>query len=395
MKNGTIIKGTILQLSYLKSNTDHSDLLMLSKELTNSLRIPFRLAWNSQLSGNKGLQQNGWSIVSLLMKEKECATRNVKVQVLALGDNQVICPTYHLPPNLIEPTRFGKVGLTPNDQVLTAANIISTISTTCLTICQTSENMLKSIILYVMYVRKSIEARRSSIKNKEIQGSLDPTFKDQSNFVQYLSYVTPFFPRFISELFQSKLYGYSDTICGLIQNSKTIKLIFSRKFPKNVYIKIINSEESSNRLTAGPTYCDDLRHMSWSKAVIGSTIPHPFEILFGNEKYVNLKKLLEKYVKNMMYEKEKVESPEFYQCNKLLLHNSQGSKEIDRLAYLQKKIVLEINNDNEFCREVIIRRLFTYTMLRNEFVINPKETIITHEYQVLYTDYVVEYCQTC
>nr|QNS83620.1 RNA-dependent RNA polymerase [Chandipura virus] len=55
---------------------------------------PQRVCWNGQAGGLEGLRQKGWSILNLLVIQREAKIRNTAVKVLAQGDNQVICTQY-------------------------------------------------------------------------------------------------------------------------------------------------------------------------------------------------------------------------------------------------------------------------------------------------------------
>lgn len=50
----------------------------------------FKVCWEGQDGGPKGLRQKGWSIVSLLVIAREARLRSTRVKVLAKGYNQVI-----------------------------------------------------------------------------------------------------------------------------------------------------------------------------------------------------------------------------------------------------------------------------------------------------------------
>ncbi|QVU40010.1 RNA-dependent RNA polymerase [Mejal virus] len=52
------------------------------------------VCWNGQAGGLEGLRQKGWSILNLLVIQREARVRNTSVKVLAQGDNQVICSQY-------------------------------------------------------------------------------------------------------------------------------------------------------------------------------------------------------------------------------------------------------------------------------------------------------------
>ncbi|AVI57368.1 polymerase [Vaprio virus] len=56
----------------------------------------FRVCWNGQLGGLEGLRQKGWTVVDLLMINREAKIRNTLVKTLAQGDNQVVCTIYKL-----------------------------------------------------------------------------------------------------------------------------------------------------------------------------------------------------------------------------------------------------------------------------------------------------------
>ncbi|QNM37830.1 RNA dependent RNA polymerase [Thrips tabaci associated dimarhabdovirus 1] len=58
------------------------------RELKN--RTEKLVTWTGQAGGFEGLRQKGWSILNLLVIRREASRRNVKVQILAQGDNQVI-----------------------------------------------------------------------------------------------------------------------------------------------------------------------------------------------------------------------------------------------------------------------------------------------------------------
>ncbi|AJR28590.1 polymerase [Vesiculovirus radi] len=68
----------------------------LMKVVGNSLenRTAVRVCWNGQAGGLEGLRQKGWSILNLLVIQREAKIRNTSVKVLAQGDNQVICTQY-------------------------------------------------------------------------------------------------------------------------------------------------------------------------------------------------------------------------------------------------------------------------------------------------------------
>ncbi|DAZ87793.1 TPA_asm: large structural protein [Triaenorhabdovirus 2] len=168
------------------------------------------VCWNGQKGGLEGLRQKGWSVVSLLMiLDKASEQCNTNVGILAQGDNQLICPTYKIQASRCRESRdeeliniqnnavnlitaisegacqigllikaeetwassnliiYGKIILynwkllpcaskrlsrascLTNDQLPTLKNTLSTVNTTCLTICQQSDQAILSIYTYV------------------------------------------------------------------------------------------------------------------------------------------------------------------------------------------------------------------------------------------------------
>ncbi|AGY14297.1 RNA-dependent RNA polymerase [Fikirini virus] len=63
---------------------------------------PEIVCWNGQDGGLEGLRQKGWTVVGLLMIRREARVRNTAVKILAQGDNQVICSQYKLKPYVNE-----------------------------------------------------------------------------------------------------------------------------------------------------------------------------------------------------------------------------------------------------------------------------------------------------
>lgn len=167
--------------------------------------------WNGQAGGLEGLRQKGWTLLNLLMILRESKIRNTRVTVLAQGDNQVINTSYPIPGKpteealekflsqihknntaimtaILEGTKklgltlnkeetmvsseylnYGKVPLIrgqmfpletkrwsrttclTNDQLPSFGNIMSSVSTNALTVCQASSSILPSLINYVFF----------------------------------------------------------------------------------------------------------------------------------------------------------------------------------------------------------------------------------------------------
>nr|QBQ65007.1 RNA-dependent RNA polymerase [Taishun Tick Virus] len=170
-----------------------------------------RFFWRGQAGGLEGLRQKGWTLLNLLMILRESKIRNTRVTVLAQGDNQVVNTSYPIPGrptkealvqfmvqiqrnntaimNAIldgttklgltlnreetmvssEYLNYGKVPLIrgqmfpletkrwsrttslTNDQLPSFGNILSSVSTNALTVCQASSSVIPSLINYVFF----------------------------------------------------------------------------------------------------------------------------------------------------------------------------------------------------------------------------------------------------
>lgn len=79
-------------LVYYKERPD----LMSVQGNTLVNRGPHRVTWDGQKGGLEGLRQKGWSVLNLLIINREAVRKNVQVSVLAQGDNQVICTKFRI-----------------------------------------------------------------------------------------------------------------------------------------------------------------------------------------------------------------------------------------------------------------------------------------------------------
>ncbi|DAZ87757.1 TPA_asm: L protein [Sphaeridiorhabdovirus 2] len=453
------------------------DLMVCTGEgITN--RDPSRMVcWQGQLGGLEGLRQKGWSLISLLMIERESRNRNPRVRTLAQGDNQVVCITYLLPRetdpslaktnyidvyrnrtylldciqkgarklgliikpdeswssynylvygkfslvggNLVcsEAKRFSRVNVVSNDLVQNLSNALSSVVTNCLTVCQQSDSIVKPIHLFAKYgvwviksilsydlaafrpiltwkeimkldhgltrvlltdsslgglggssllrftirqfpdavteslsfwklihdnvedpqlknlavlagnpkikkfelrdllklidsptsincktgttptsvlknlVREELIKKIHLIKHNTIRECLNYTHATRDHFLTYLNSIQPKFPRFLSNFYSGSIYGFMDSIIGLIQNSRTVRLLFTPKFTKKICERISKTEyeDALSLLTivkhpglpmwgCSATKADQLRKVSWGN-VVGETIPHPAEFI--------------------------------------------------------------------------------------------------------------------
>lgn len=436
-----------------------------------------RVCWDGQAGGLEGLRQKGWSLISLLMIERESKNRNPKVRTLAQGDNQVVCITYLMPSerdlflqksnyldvfknrthllscihagakklgliikpdeswssynyliygkfamiggNLVccESKRYSRINIVSNDLVQNMSNTISSVVTTCLTVCQQSDSITKSIHMFIVFgswvvksvlhydlvafqsiktwkqiiqldkeiskllfldstlgglggasllrftirqfpdavtesltfwkllyhytsnerihelaleagcpalkhfdlvdllklvespmslncktganatsilknlVREELVKSIEEIKHNTIRDCLIHVSNTRIQFLQFLNSISPKFPRFLSNFYSASIYGFIDSIIGLIQNSRTIRLLFTNRFTKSICEKISLSEirDVNNLLTPGSIkrsfiwdcsaeLADELRRLSWGET-IGATIPHPAELV--------------------------------------------------------------------------------------------------------------------
>lgn len=189
---------------------DRADQIFLNPEGT-PYSPNHQFFWEGQAGGLEGLRQKGWTLLNLLMILKESKIRNTKVTVLAQGDNQVVNTSYPIPGrptkdalaqfmiqiqrnntaimNAIldgttklgltlnreetmvssEYLNYGKVPLIrgqmfpletkrwsrttslTNDQLPSFGNILSSVSTNALTVCQASSSVIPSLINYVFF----------------------------------------------------------------------------------------------------------------------------------------------------------------------------------------------------------------------------------------------------
>ncbi|QPO14166.1 L protein [Eptesicus fuscus rhabdovirus] len=435
------------------------------------------VCWNGQAGGLEGLRQKGWSVISMLMIERESKNRNPTVRTLAQGDNQVVCISYKLHKNcspedhhknmidiyknrthlvngiyrgakrlglIIKPDeswsstsylvygkfalvngnllcsegkRFSRINIVSNDLVQTLSNCLSSVVTTCLTVCQQSDDITKTIHLYSLFgtsvikstllfnvgigqslasfeqiskmdieitkilyldsslggiggssllrftirqfpdsvtesltfwkmihdntenksvkilaiqcgnprlkefetmdlmkliesptslncetysnissvlknlIREELFKNIDKIKHGTLKECIEFSIRSRDQFIRYLRSIRPVFPRFISNFYSSSIFGYTDSVVGLVQNSRTIRLLFSRKFSttlaktliKNEVLAVskslqFNSSVSSNIWECSSKRADLLRERSWGPT-IGATIPHPAELL--------------------------------------------------------------------------------------------------------------------
>nr|AYE39796.1 polymerase [Lyssavirus rabies] len=140
-------------------------------------------------------------------------------------------------------------------------------------------------------IRKALYDEVDKVGNSEFREAILLSKTHRDNFILFLRSVEPLFPRFLSELFSSSFLGIPESIIGLIQNSRTIRRQFRKNLSRTLEESFYNSEiHGINRMTQTPQRigrvwacsserADLLREISWGRKVVGTTVPHPSEML--------------------------------------------------------------------------------------------------------------------
>ncbi|AVJ54239.1 RNA-dependent RNA polymerase [Taiwan bat lyssavirus] len=146
-------------------------------------------------------------------------------------------------------------------------------------------------ILLKEAIRKALYDEVDKVENSEFREAILLSKTHRDNFILFLKSVEPLFPRFLSELFSSSFLGIPESIIGLIQNSRTIRRQFRRSLSRALEESFFNSEiHGISRMTQVPQKigrvwncsaerADQLREISWGRKVVGTTVPHPSEML--------------------------------------------------------------------------------------------------------------------
>ncbi|QOE77937.1 L protein [Sclerotinia sclerotiorum rhabdovirus 1] len=146
------------------------------------------------------------------------------------------------------------------------------------------ENIIKEA------VKLGLKRQRIPLRNEIIKEALEYQELNDSSFVGWLLEIKPLFPRFLSEFYAGSYGGIMNSLIGLVQNSKTMKGIFSDGFDKELVQKVLIGEiQSVLLLKRSPNvgidwrcsyrHAEALRKLSWGGEVLGASIPHPVEIL--------------------------------------------------------------------------------------------------------------------
>nr|QMP82361.1 RNA-dependent RNA polymerase [Hymenopteran almendra-related virus OKIAV1] len=81
------------------------DLFVLKKEKNNKISVDeskSNAGWNGQAGGFEGVRQKGWTVVGALLVLREAKKGNVKVNLLAQGDNQIIVTNFKIPRGIFD-----------------------------------------------------------------------------------------------------------------------------------------------------------------------------------------------------------------------------------------------------------------------------------------------------
>lgn len=134
----------------------------------------------------------------------------------------------------------------------------------------------------------------ADIKNLMLKKSLLYLNDQEIHVFKFLQGISPCFPRFNSEFFSSTYLGLVEHLVGLFENTRTIRSVYGTKTIKNITATIQKNERravkglgnTSEKISApnamwlcSATKSDLLRRKSWGIPVVGSTIPHPIELL--------------------------------------------------------------------------------------------------------------------
>ncbi|UAX43315.1 polymerase [Porton virus] len=146
-------------------------------------------------------------------------------------------------------------------------------------------------------VKKNLLQNSNQYQNAIIRHALEYITNEEESLFAWVRSIKPLFPRFISEFVNATYYGITTSIVGLFQNSRTIRNQFRKKYTKRIddvvfkseiigitsLIKICNSVKDieDNIWVCSSGLADQLREKSWGAKVLGTTVPHPIEMLGG------------------------------------------------------------------------------------------------------------------
>ncbi|AIY25911.1 RNA-dependent RNA polymerase [Lepeophtheirus salmonis rhabdovirus 9] len=158
----------------------------------------------------------------------------------------------------------------------------------------TSLNLSRSISAQTILkneVKKHMLRNYHEFKNSVVKECTEYASERESIMLAFLRSISPMFPRFCSEYKSATFLGISDSIIGMYQNSRTIRGLFAKKMRRELDTKIYRGEraaiksivtrwrERKDMWTCSSSHADLLRKLSWGEDLVGTTVPHPWEML--------------------------------------------------------------------------------------------------------------------
>nr|WAK77216.1 MAG: RNA-dependent RNA polymerase [Rhabdoviridae sp.] len=141
-------------------------------------------------------------------------------------------------------------------------------------------------------VRNWLRNTRASIVNEVVSEAVGFIETEEAMLRTYLLSVKPLFPRFLSEFAAGSFIGLTESIVGLFQNSRTIRMAFSSRFRREISDLLIKSEliactilgrrpfvRNLSIWSCSAAKADSLRMKSWGSRTYGTTVPHPAEMV--------------------------------------------------------------------------------------------------------------------
>nr|QMP82217.1 RNA-dependent RNA polymerase [Lepidopteran rhabdo-related virus OKIAV3] len=142
-------------------------------------------------------------------------------------------------------------------------------------------------------VREALFKNRHQIKNNGFRSALTHNMSTNQQFLNYLSTIRPLFPRFLANLYESTWYGLVESFIRLFERSKTLLNVFGSEFRTDIDNKLKVTEsaiyidsfkeyknlEYKDMWKCSSSHANMLRNRSWGTDLVGTTIPHPIEVL--------------------------------------------------------------------------------------------------------------------
>jgi Mononegavirales RNA dependent RNA polymerase/Mononegavirales mRNA-capping region V len=141
-------------------------------------------------------------------------------------------------------------------------------------------------------VKNGLISQTADIKNELLKSALLYITNESQRLLMNLRSATPLFPRFLSEFRSATFEGIAQSLVGLFSNSKTLRNLWQSRYAHIIQSVVIRSELSSiyaltsikrrpevEIWTCSSTHADLLREKSWNAPVVGTTVPHPAEML--------------------------------------------------------------------------------------------------------------------